>query len=77
MTSLTVGQVKTHFSEVLSKVKNGEKIRILYGKSRKPVAMLVPIEDLNKTRKIGILNGKASFYIEGYGKITEQEFLGK
>ena len=75
MKALTVGEFKSHFSELLELVKKGEKIQILYGKSKKPIAMLVPPE-LNATRKIGILDGKATFSSVGDGKITLDEFLG-
>jgi len=76
MKSLTVAQIKTHFSDVLVSVKNGENVKILYGKSKKPVAMIVPMEDINIPRKIGVLDGKATFKKLGDGKITEEEFLG-
>jgi antitoxin (DNA-binding transcriptional repressor) of toxin-antitoxin stability system len=74
MKSMTVAETKAHFSDVLICVKNGENIKILYGKSKKPVAMIVPVE--TNTRKIGILDDKAQFKINGNGKITEEEFLG-
>jgi antitoxin (DNA-binding transcriptional repressor) of toxin-antitoxin stability system len=76
MSALTVAETKTHFSDVLVRVKNGENVKILYGKSKKPVAMIVPIEDRDGPRKIGILDGKATFTINGNSKITEEEFLG-
>jgi antitoxin (DNA-binding transcriptional repressor) of toxin-antitoxin stability system len=76
MKALTVGEAKSHFSELLSLVKKGEKVKILYGKSRKPVAMLIPIVENTKEREIGILDGKASFKTIGDGKITDEEFLG-
>jgi len=76
MKALTVAQIKTHFSDVLVRVKNGENVKILYGKSKKPVAMIIPIENINTPRNIGILDGKASFNIKGNGKISEEEFLG-
>jgi antitoxin (DNA-binding transcriptional repressor) of toxin-antitoxin stability system len=71
-----VAEAKAHFSDVLVRVKGGENIKILYGKSKKPVAMIVPIEDRDGPRKIGILDGKATFTTGGNGKITEEEFLG-
>jgi antitoxin (DNA-binding transcriptional repressor) of toxin-antitoxin stability system len=76
MKALTVAEVKTNFSDVLSRVKSGENVKILYGKSKKPVAMIIPIENMNSPRKIGIMEGKAMFKINGNGKISEKEFLG-
>ena len=77
MKALTVAQVKTHFSDILVDVRNnGINVKILYGKSKKPVAMIVPMENINIPRKIGVLDGKATFKKKGNGKITEAEFLG-
>ena len=76
MVSLSVAELKANFSEVLLKVKNGENFKILYGKSKKPVAMIVPIENMNSQRNIGIMDGKAKFKTNGNGKISEEEFLG-
>ena len=76
MNSLSVAEFKANFSHVLTRVMEGENIKILYGKSKKPVAMIVPIKDINSPRKIGILDGKAGFTVSGNGKISEEEFLG-
>jgi antitoxin (DNA-binding transcriptional repressor) of toxin-antitoxin stability system len=76
MKALTVAKLKTHFSDILVQVKNGESIKILYGKSKKPVAMITPIEDKKNPRKIGILDGKATFKTTENGKISTEEFLG-
>ena len=76
MKALTVAEFKSSFSDVLNGVRNGENVKILYGKSKKPVAMLVPIKDMDSPRKIGILDKKAEFSIKGNGKISMEEFLG-
>ena len=76
MESLTVAEVKSKFSQILVQVKNGENFKILYGKARKPIAMIVPFEEKNTSRQIGILDGKAKFTINGDGKISEKDFLG-
>ena len=76
MEALTVAEFKTHFSEVLIRVKKGENIKILYGKSKKPVAMIVPIENSGIPRQIGLLEGTAKFKESGNGKISDEEFLG-
>ena len=76
MKALTVADFKTHFSDILVQVKNGESVKILYGKAKKPVAMIIPIEDMKIPRKIGILDGKAKFRELNDNKISEEEFLG-
>ncbi len=42
MQTLTIGELKTGFSEVLKRIRNGEEIVISYGKKREKVAVLVP-----------------------------------
>jgi antitoxin (DNA-binding transcriptional repressor) of toxin-antitoxin stability system len=76
MNSMTVAELKAHFSDVLVRVKNGEAVKILYGKSKKPVAMIVPIENISRPRKIGILDEKAIFKQDKANKISEDDFLG-
>jgi antitoxin (DNA-binding transcriptional repressor) of toxin-antitoxin stability system len=76
MKAFSVAEIKRQFSDVLVSVKNGENVKILYGKSKKPVAMIVPIENMDTPRRIGILDGKAAFKTKGNGKISETEFLG-
>ena len=62
MKTLAVGELKAQFSEVLEKVKNGESFGILYGKKKKPIAMIVPFQEKEKKkeRKLGILDGKVT-----------------
>jgi hypothetical protein len=38
MQTLTIGELKTGFSEVLKKIRSGQKIVISYGKKREKVA---------------------------------------
>ncbi len=47
MIALTVGEFKRQFSELPQRVRAGEQVEILYGKSKEPVAMLVPIRDVS------------------------------
>lgn len=76
MTQLTVGQFKAKFSEVLSKVLQGETVGITYGKSKKKVAALIPYSQIKgKKIKLGLLFGKASFKIGKDFKMTDEEFL--
>ena len=78
MKTLPVGELKAQFSEVLEKVKLGESYGILYGKKKKPIAMIVPYQEemKKKERKIGLLDGKVKIEISEDFKITEEELLG-
>ena len=79
MKSLPVGELKAHFSEVLEKVQQGESFGILYGKNKKPVAKIVPMDKpkKKKERKFGILEGKVKFVFADDFKMTEEELLGE
>ena len=78
MKTLPVGEVKAQLSEILEKVKQGESFGILYGKKKRPIAMIVPYLDTEKKkeRKIGILDGKVKVTFADNFKMTEEEFLG-
>jgi antitoxin (DNA-binding transcriptional repressor) of toxin-antitoxin stability system len=76
MKTMPVGEFKTHFSEVLEEVKQGNKIGILYGRTKKPVAMIVPyIEEKASKRKIGILDGKIKIKFRDDFEMTAEELL--
>jgi antitoxin (DNA-binding transcriptional repressor) of toxin-antitoxin stability system len=78
MKTLPVDEVKAQLSEILEKVKQGESFGILYGKKKRPIAMIVPYVDSEKKkeRKIGILDGKVKITFADNFKMTEEEFLG-
>ena len=73
--AMTVAELKAHFSDVIEMVKNGERVKVLYGKAKKPVAMMAPIDD-RSPRKLGLMEKLAEFKEEGNGKISEEEFFG-
>jgi antitoxin (DNA-binding transcriptional repressor) of toxin-antitoxin stability system len=78
MKTMPVGELKAQFSEVLEKVQQGESFRIIYGRKKKPIAMIVPYDakKKNKERTIGILDGKITIKISNNFKMTEEELLG-
>lgn len=78
MKALPVGEIKSQFSEVLEKVKHGERYGILYGKKKTPIAMIVPYEPEKSKheRKIGILDGKTEVVFSDDFKMTEEELFG-
>jgi antitoxin (DNA-binding transcriptional repressor) of toxin-antitoxin stability system len=76
MKSLPVGEFKAQFSEVLELIQQGESVGVLYGKSKKPVAKLVPMNGSKpETRKLGILEGKVKFKFAKNFKMTDEELL--
>ncbi len=76
MQVLSVGELKSNFSEVLKKVLSGEEIGISYGKKKELVAKLVPGSTKKTKRRIGILEGKSKVSFSRNFKITEKDFLG-
>jgi len=78
MKTMPVGELKAQFSEVLEMVQNGESFGILYGKKKKPIAMIVPYPEQgkNKERKLGLLEGKATAVFAEDFSMSEEELLG-
>jgi len=77
METMSVGEFKSNFSEILKRVLAGEEIGISYGKKKEIVARLVPKAPVKKPkRKIGILEGKSKVIFNPGFKMTEEEFLG-
>jgi antitoxin (DNA-binding transcriptional repressor) of toxin-antitoxin stability system len=75
MKAITVTEAEANFPDVLSQVKNGEKL-ILHGNNEEVVTLIIPLENNVVSRKIGILNGKAKFETSENGKVSEEEFFG-
>lgn len=77
MIQMTVGELKAQFSEVLDKVEQGETVEILYGRAKKPVAQIVPMEKPKKKRRIlGTYAHLGPINEVDDGKITIEEFFG-
>ena len=77
MKTLTVGEFKTNFSNVLGLITHGEEVTVSYGKSKKKIGVFVPYKKYTKQNKIklGLLEGIASFKIKKDFKMTDEEFL--
>jgi len=76
MITMTVGEFKTHFSDVIEQVKAGEKITVTYGKKKEVIGYFSPETQPQPKIKLGILEGKAKFTFAPDFKMTEEEFLG-
>lgn len=77
MQTMTVGEVKTHFSEALDLVQKGEEIVISFGRRREKIAVLVPFSsyEQKQRRTLGLLAGKASYCIRDDFKLDDDTFL--
>jgi prevent-host-death family protein len=77
MQTMTVSQFKTHFSEVLDLVQQGEDIVISYGKKKEKIAVLIPFANYEgkPQRTLGLLAGKATFALAHDFKVSDDELL--
>ena len=76
MKTMSVGEFKTHFSEVLERVKAGEEIAVTYGKKKEVVGYFLPEKPQKPKRKLGILEGKVEVIFTPDFEMTTEEFLG-
>ncbi len=77
MKTLTVGELKAQFSQIIKDVQAGEEIAVAFGKKREVIAYLVPKPNRKpEPRKLGILQGKGKAVFASDFKMTEEEFLG-
>ena len=76
MQTMTVGEVKAHFSEVLDMVQRGEDVVISFGKKKEKIAVLVPYSHYQgkPQRKLGLLTGKATFSLRDFA-LSDEELL--
>jgi len=77
MQTLTIGELKTSFSEVLRKIRSGQEIIISYGKKREKVAVIVPYSSYASTseRRLGLLKDRAECIIHDDFEISGKEML--
>lgn len=77
MQTFTIGELKTRFSEVLEKVRNGQKIVISYGKKREKVAVIVPYSAYGpkRERSLGLLKDRGRCVIHEGFDMSEEEIL--
>lgn len=75
MKTYAVGDFKTHFSEIIERVRAGEEIIISYGKKKENIAVLIPYAAYkSKKIRLGMLRGN-SLKIHDDFKMTEEELL--
>ena len=75
---MPVGELKSHFSEVIEAIKNGEQIVISYGKKKKKIAVIIPFSQYAKKNgeKLGLLKNKANCEFADDFEMTTEELVG-
>ena len=74
MKTMTVGEFKARFSEVIAQVKAGVGFAVTYGRKKEIVGYFLPeAREMKPTRKLGLLEGKAKVTFKSNYKITEEE----
>ncbi|MFI5137855.1 MAG: type II toxin-antitoxin system Phd/YefM family antitoxin [Sphingobacteriales bacterium] len=77
MKTMSVGEFKTHFSDVIEQVKAGEQIAVTYGKKKEVIGYFSPDTPQKPKRNLGILEGKATFTFAPDFDVTAEDFLGQ
>lgn len=74
MKTMTVALLKSQFSHVIEGLIDGEEYLIEYGKGHKKLGVIIPYKKhAQKKRKLGLVEGKATYSINGDFKITSEE----
>ena len=78
MKTMPVGEFKSGFSEVLERVQHGEEIAVSYGRKREKIAVIISYSHYKQSakRKLGVMEGKASYRMKGDFKISTAALLG-
>ena len=78
MTTRTIGEFKARFSDILEEVRRGAVVGVRYCSGKQPVALLVPPDQAPPVapRRLGPLQGKASFRLKRGFKMSEAQLPG-
>lgn len=78
MKTMTVGELKAQFSEVLGQlIKNGEPVVISYGKKKEKIAAIIPYDQLKPEteRPLGLMQGRARCVMHDDFALDDEELL--
>jgi antitoxin (DNA-binding transcriptional repressor) of toxin-antitoxin stability system len=79
MKTLTVGELKARFADVLREVEGGEVVAVSYGRRRRKVAAIVRYDQYTgvRERNLGVLEGKAVYRIAPDFTVSDEELVGQ
>ncbi|MBI5660031.1 MAG: type II toxin-antitoxin system Phd/YefM family antitoxin [Nitrosomonadales bacterium] len=79
MKTMTVGELKAQFSEVLGQmIKNGEPVAISYGKKKEKIAAIVPYSQIRPQaeRPLGVMKARARCVIHDNFALDDSGMFG-
>ena len=79
MKTMTVGELKAQFSEVLGQmIESGEPVAISYGRKKEKIAAIIPYSQLKPRsgRLLGLMRGRASCVIHDDFALSDEAMLG-
>ncbi len=78
MKTMTVGELKARFSEVMGQmIKSGEPVAISYGKKKEKIAAIIPYSQLKPQaeRSLGLMRGRARCVIHDDSALSDEALL--
>lgn len=76
MKTLTVGDLKTNFSKVVSSLKQGKTFLVSYGRNKEKIGVILPYSQYaGAKRKLGALEKKGSYTLASDFQMTDGELL--
>jgi hypothetical protein len=75
--TITVDELKAHFTEIVKKVKDGLSFAIAEGNKTQIIGYFIPTSQfLKPKRKLGLLEGIATVNFNADFKMTDEELIG-
>jgi antitoxin (DNA-binding transcriptional repressor) of toxin-antitoxin stability system len=83
MKTISVGELESKFAQILEWIQKGEGVIVSYGRKKEEVAVLVDIKKFKrpavdekpKIRKLGTLEGKATFIFHDDWEMSDEELI--
>ncbi len=76
MKTITVGEFKSNLAQIIEKILKGEEYVVSYGRKRKKIFKVVPyMEEKQKKRRLGILDGKMTIKFHDDWEMSDEELL--
>lgn len=74
MISMTVGEFKAKFSEVIDKVQQGEEIEVTFGKKKRIIGYFRPEIKIKFKRELAPLKHLSYKMTDDFNEITDEDF---